>query len=886
MKVKERIFQSVYDYCKLHSEGITASELANKLEMRRNLVSQYLNELVRENKIEKSMSRPVFFKITQNKEDNKNITNSQTEIPEIKEDVFSSFIGAYGSMQDKIEQCRSAVTYPNKGLPILLNGKSGVGKSFLAELIYKYAKEIQVIDQNAPFIVLNCADYANNPELLTSILFGYEKGAFTGADVSKEGLVAQADGGYLFLDEVHRLNSESQEKLFLLMDKDEYRKIGETKTTHHARIRMIFATTEEPSKVLIHTLRRRIPMMVHIPSLSERPMKEKLELIRQFFLNESKILNKKICVSVQAINLLLSLKAEGNVGSLQSVIKYSCAKVYRTSENEDVVHVDFYDFPKEIRVMQKEQKEYVKDEMLIDFSSTEKEKIFYQEYDIQHILELFEQQYKEKKVMSNVMSLQKAIYQVYDNLHLREYSGITRQLVQVVIDEFEHTQGITLPMNTSEIFGGIIDSCQNVNYEQGVQKRFKEALQFLEHDLFKSFSLAEKLISRLEATLGVTLSLQVVFYITVFLSLANHNTKAAKYNALIMAHGSTTASSIASVANEMLGEYIFESFNLPIDTSFEMFSDVLNRYLNRINKSDPTVILVDMGSLTQIDYHMQIEEYQEIGILDNVSTQVALEVGNRLQHGDAISSILEDVSENVKLHYRYIQPRVRKKAVVCVCISGIGTAEKLKEIVKDFVLEDYELLTYDYMKILKEGKNCSIFQEYDVQCLIGTSDLKVEGVDCVNINHLMDNEDETDIQIFMEKVICKNDQANLEIVQQKIIKSFSIESLLNRMVFLNPTMIIDDVEHIIFDTELSLNIMFDTDTRMMLFLHIAVLIERVLLKNCDEEIYQSEEWIEANKKRLNLIDKAFYNIKKKFNIVIPLSEIVTILLMIDMKSQN
>lgn len=78
-------------------------------------------------------------------------------------------------------------------------------------------KKVNVIHENAPFKVLNCAQYHNNPELLSGILFGYVKGAFTGADEDRNGLLQDADGGVLFLDEVHRLPPEGQEKLFVYM---------------------------------------------------------------------------------------------------------------------------------------------------------------------------------------------------------------------------------------------------------------------------------------------------------------------------------------------------------------------------------------------------------------------------------------------------------------------------------------------------------------------------------------------------------------------------------------------------------------------------------------------------------------------------------------------
>lgn len=94
---------------------------------------------------------------------------------------------------------------------------------------------------------MNCADYANNPELLSATLLGYKKGSFTGADSDKTGLLQEADGGYLFLDEVHRLSFENQEKLFVFMDTGKYRPLGDSKW-RNSNVRFIFATTENPRK--------------------------------------------------------------------------------------------------------------------------------------------------------------------------------------------------------------------------------------------------------------------------------------------------------------------------------------------------------------------------------------------------------------------------------------------------------------------------------------------------------------------------------------------------------------------------------------------------------------------------------------------------------------
>lgn len=70
-----------------------------------------------------------------------------------------------------------AALYPGGGLPVLITGESGTGKSFLASLYYQFCLSKELLDDSAPFVTVNCAQYANNPELLTSQLFGHLKGA-------------------------------------------------------------------------------------------------------------------------------------------------------------------------------------------------------------------------------------------------------------------------------------------------------------------------------------------------------------------------------------------------------------------------------------------------------------------------------------------------------------------------------------------------------------------------------------------------------------------------------------------------------------------------------------------------------------------------------------
>ncbi|KXH17667.1 transcriptional regulator, partial [Enterococcus faecium] len=229
------------------------NDLSQFLRTGRTNASKLANDLVAKNVLFKINTRPVLFAIKERFEEHflipvKDVYESISELktdlePNSTDSILQKMIGYDMSLSDAVEQMKTAVFYPGRGLPMMITGDTGVGKSFFVHTAYQFMKKVNVIHENAPFKVLNCAQYHNNPELLSGILFGYVKGAFTGADEDRNGLLQDADGGVLFLDEVHRLPPEGQEKLFVYMDGGTYSRVGET--IHHAsNVRLVFATTE------------------------------------------------------------------------------------------------------------------------------------------------------------------------------------------------------------------------------------------------------------------------------------------------------------------------------------------------------------------------------------------------------------------------------------------------------------------------------------------------------------------------------------------------------------------------------------------------------------------------------------------------------------------
>ena len=239
--------EDIYQYIKENrKEGVTAQDIAEIFGIKRNVASHYLNCLEKDGKLQKGQTRPVHFSISTNEDDLEKSGYMESDVKETEHNnsVFSGLIGCNGSMEQVIEKCKAAVNYPVNGLTMIICGASGVGKSYLASLIHQYAMEVGAIEKDAPFVVLNCADYANNSELLSSVLFGHVKGAFTGADSTKKGYFNEAEGGTLFLDEVGNLALETQQMLLRAIQERRYRPIGD-KSDKSFNVRIIAATNED-----------------------------------------------------------------------------------------------------------------------------------------------------------------------------------------------------------------------------------------------------------------------------------------------------------------------------------------------------------------------------------------------------------------------------------------------------------------------------------------------------------------------------------------------------------------------------------------------------------------------------------------------------------------
>lgn len=169
----------------------------------------------------------------------------------------------------------------------VLIGETGTGKEEIARLIHKHRCQAE---GNIPFIAVNCATLTK--DLTESLLFGHRKGAFTGAEQTTNGFVGDADGGILFLDEIHTLDLACQQKLLRVLNDGSYNRLGETRS-YRSKFQLIAATTKDLDDEVdagrfMLDLRSRITGL-DIPLLPLRERKGDIDALTAIFLAKKKV---------------------------------------------------------------------------------------------------------------------------------------------------------------------------------------------------------------------------------------------------------------------------------------------------------------------------------------------------------------------------------------------------------------------------------------------------------------------------------------------------------------------------------------------------------------------------------------------------------------------
>jgi Nif-specific regulatory protein len=251
-------------------------------------------------------------------EDKRKLVDENTHLrQELRERYdFSHLVGSSGPMRQIFEQVTQVA---GTNTTVLIRGESGTGKELIASAIH-YSS----LRAKKPFVKVSCA--ALPESLIESELFGYEKGAFTGAESRKKGRFELADGGTLFLDEIGDINLATQVKLLRVLQQREFERVGGTETIK-ANVRLLAATNKDLEKAIANgTFREDLYYRLNVFTMFVPPLRERkpdlLLLVDHFlehFAREHQRSIKRI--STPAIDMLASYHWPGNVRELENTIE-------------------------------------------------------------------------------------------------------------------------------------------------------------------------------------------------------------------------------------------------------------------------------------------------------------------------------------------------------------------------------------------------------------------------------------------------------------------------------------------------------------------------------------------------------------------------------------
>ncbi|AAM23481.1 transcriptional regulatory protein LevR/transcriptional regulator with AAA-type ATPase domain [Caldanaerobacter subterraneus subsp. tengcongensis MB4] len=723
------------------------------------VVSQLKKEILKEIKVE----RKVYLKNFVPEED---VESQKEEILS-----FKDIIGSEGSLKAQISLAKAAVLYPPHGLHTLIVGPPGAGKSQLAEAMYNFAVESGRFREGAPFVVFNCADYADNPQLLMAQLFGYVKGAFTGADTEKRGLVEKANGGILFLDEVHRLPSEGQEILFYLLDKGKFRRLGETENTREAQIMLIAATTENPESALLLTFRRRIPVLIELPSLSERPPHERYEIIYNFFTKESVRLNKTIVIKKEALRALMLYECPGNLGQLRSDIQVACAKSFLASlgSKSSSLVVDVSDLPNHVKMglfrlnkRDPEIERYLGEDLVV--YPDKKVKIFPKEdrYMLpDEIYQFIEERFIDLKRQGLTKEEIDKILSKEMEIELKKFAASVKTSISISKKELVNVVGEKIVNAVEKAYEIARRSFKNLEdnlfyslaihlsatYERILSGKpiFNPQLENIIREYPLEYSTAKIMAKEINKELGIELPEEEIGFIAMYLKTFSGEkpVEEGRVGVIVLTHGHV-ASSMAEVANRLLGVNHAIGIDMALDEKPEKVLERTIEVVKRIDEGKGCIILVDMGSLVTFGEIITKRTGIPTRVVARVDTVMVLEAVRRAIIPETTLDEIADAIDSEKSYVGKVETLFDKKpskAIVTVCITGEGTALKIKKYIEDLIpelKENYKIIPVGMLRqedIAKEIEK--IRKENDVAAFVGTINPGIESIPFISVEEVL-----------------------------------------------------------------------------------------------------------------------------------------------------
>ena len=323
-------------------ERHTTADIARNLSISRNLCSQYLNDLVRRGFMVKAGTRPIYYFHQHDLERYLQVKIDCASYATVGEllalrgvcqcEGFERAIGYDLSLSTAVSQMCTALAYPPCGLPVLIAGASGTGKTYLANLMLTHAKGTGLLDGAATVTAVDCAQYLMRP---LDIIAGFE------GTPGQPGWLDTAKGGLLLFKHVDMLPESQQEYLFTHALFAARAEQGEDERG----LRFAFTTMAPDGSEAFRRLEHRLPVVAVLPPLHQRSPQERRDFVLHFLRDEGRRMGVDVHISTGALCCLVNARYEDNISELRRSITNACAEAYLVRGGSSAIEVRTYNLP-------------------------------------------------------------------------------------------------------------------------------------------------------------------------------------------------------------------------------------------------------------------------------------------------------------------------------------------------------------------------------------------------------------------------------------------------------------------------------------------------------------------------------------------------------------
>jgi len=656
------------------------------------------------------------------------------------------------------------------------------------------------------------------------------------------------------------------------MDQGIYHLVGDNDKWYKSKCRIIFATTEDPEVALLKTLCRRIPVILTIPSLSQRGVNEKLQLIYHLYKKEEKRIDKEIYLSANVYQILLNHEFVGNIGELSNVIQASCVSALFNNHG-DKLEIRVYDLPENVVksldvnhiVMQNHQiipleaimpftkKTHIIElyEKLISFIGHEN---YYNEAR-KELDEYFEKIIFNKKDISQKKYLLDTVNKVFDIATAHYGFHISHnELVAICSYLLEYNN------NVHHI----------VNWTIKQENEIEQLHQFLKMKYHQEYIISSEIYEYLKDNINNSFDSLVQCVIMICIAKYTKHDANDLTMAIVLAHGYSTASSIADSANKLLDNYIFDAIDMPLEIDSIQIVKKINEFLSYLGEVRRLYLLVDMGSLEEIYQGIEYKNL-DIALINNVNTKLALTIGHGILQKKEMTEIFDNIKKEDQYNIHIELNHKKEPIILCSCASGMGTANKLKDIILDSLPTGVMLkvLTYDYASLIKHQMSDDTLSSYKIICILGTLNPHIKDIPFIAIEDLILNDSHNIIKRVFKNYLSYE---QMDIFEKNVLKNFSLSNVMNNLTILNPNKLLEHVSKGIEELQTILHKKFKNQTCFGLYVHICCLVERLVTRQAITS-FADIDFEKNNQNFIHALKTAMKDVEKFYNVEIPVEEI-------------